>query len=81
MSKPQDHSAADRIRSIENLNEVIENRTFDLQACSTVPQATAVPRDPKPENLPLGIKNLSEYINKFKYSLKKFLQVGSLYFR
>jgi hypothetical protein len=30
-------------------------------------------------NLTHSIKNLSEYINKFKYSLKKFLQVGSFY--
>jgi hypothetical protein len=30
-------------------------------------------------NLPLSIKNLSEDINKFKYSLKQFLQVGSFY--
>jgi hypothetical protein len=30
-------------------------------------------------NLPLSIKKLSEDINKFKYSLKKFLQVGSFY--
>jgi hypothetical protein len=30
-------------------------------------------------NLPLSIKNLSEDINKFKYSLKKFLQVGSFH--
>jgi hypothetical protein len=30
-------------------------------------------------NLPHSIKNLSEDINKFKYSLKKFLQVGSFY--
>jgi hypothetical protein len=30
-------------------------------------------------NLPHSIKHMSEDINKFKYSLKKFLQVGSLY--
>jgi hypothetical protein len=30
-------------------------------------------------NLPLSIKNLSEDICKFKFSLKKFLQVGSFY--
>jgi hypothetical protein len=30
-------------------------------------------------NLPLSIKNLSDYDNKFKYSLKQFLQVGSFY--
>jgi hypothetical protein len=30
-------------------------------------------------NLPHSIKNLSEDINKFKYSLKIFLQVGSFY--
>jgi hypothetical protein len=30
-------------------------------------------------NLPLSIKNLSEDINKFKYSHKTFIQVGSFY--
>jgi hypothetical protein len=31
------------------------------------------------KNLPQSIKNLSQDLNKFKYSLKKFLQVGSFY--
>jgi hypothetical protein len=33
------HSAAGRIRSIENSNDLIGNRTRDLPACSTVPSA------------------------------------------
>jgi hypothetical protein len=31
------------------------------------------------KNLPNSIKNLSQDLNKFKYSLKRFLQVGSFY--
>jgi hypothetical protein len=37
---PQGHSAAGRIRSIEESNDLIGNRTRDLPACSIVPQPT-----------------------------------------
>jgi hypothetical protein len=45
LSRPQGHSAAGRIRSIEKSND-IGNRTRDLPACSIVPQPTALPRAP-----------------------------------
>jgi predicted RNA binding protein YcfA (HicA-like mRNA interferase family) len=45
-SRPQGHSAAGRIRSIEKSNDVIRNRTRDLPACSTVPQPNMLPRAP-----------------------------------
>jgi hypothetical protein len=35
------------LMSIEKSNDLIENRTFDLPACSTVPQATTLPRAPE----------------------------------
>jgi hypothetical protein len=41
-SRPQGHSAAGRIRSIEKSNDLIGNRTRDLPACSIVPQPTTL---------------------------------------
>jgi hypothetical protein len=35
-----------RFRSIEESNDLIENRTRDLQACSLVPQPNTLPRAP-----------------------------------
>ena len=37
-------SPCGRIRSMKNSNDIIENRTHDLSACSAVPQPTAPPR-------------------------------------
>jgi hypothetical protein len=45
MSRPQGHSAAGRIRSIEKFH-LIGTRTRDLPACSIVPQPTMLPRAP-----------------------------------
>jgi hypothetical protein len=45
-SRPQGHSAAARITSIEKANDLIGNRTRDLQACNTVLQQTTLPRVP-----------------------------------
>jgi hypothetical protein len=36
LSRPQDHSAAGRIRLIEKSNDLIGNRTRDLPACNVV---------------------------------------------
>jgi hypothetical protein len=36
--RPQGHSVAGRIMSMENSNDTIENRSRDLPVCSTVPQ-------------------------------------------
>jgi hypothetical protein len=44
--RPQGHSAAGRIRSIEKSNHLIGNRTRDLPACSIVPQPTTLPCAP-----------------------------------
>ena len=38
VSRPQDHSAAGMIMSINNSNDAIENRTRALPACSAVPR-------------------------------------------
>jgi hypothetical protein len=38
LNRPQDHSAAGRIRSTEISNALTENRTCDLPACSIAPQ-------------------------------------------
>jgi hypothetical protein len=46
LSRPQGHSAAGRVRSIEKSND-IENRTRDVPACSIVPQPTTLPRAPE----------------------------------
>jgi hypothetical protein len=45
-SRPQDHSAAGRIRPTEKSNDLIGNRTRDLPACSIVPQPTTLPLAP-----------------------------------
>jgi hypothetical protein len=46
MSRPQGHSAAGRIRSIEKSNDLIGNRTHGLLALSIVTQPTTLPRAP-----------------------------------
>jgi hypothetical protein len=45
LSRPQGHSAAGRIRSIEKIH-LIGTRTRDLLVCSIVPQPTTLPRAP-----------------------------------
>jgi hypothetical protein len=42
LSRPQGHSTAGRIRSIEKKIHLIETRTRDLPACSIVPQPTTL---------------------------------------
>jgi hypothetical protein len=53
LSRPEDHSAAGRVRSIEKSNILIGNRIRDLPACSIVPQPTTLPRAP----YKIGLKN------------------------
>jgi len=45
-NQPQDHSVARRIKSLKNLSDPIGNQTFDLLACSTVPQPAVLPHTP-----------------------------------
>ena len=47
LSRPQGHSATERIKSIKNFNDPIGNRNRDLPACSAVPQPTAPRRAPR----------------------------------
>jgi len=47
--RPQGHSAAGRIMSMKNPNDIIGNRTRDLPTCSAVPQPTTLPRAPVSE--------------------------------
>jgi hypothetical protein len=46
LSRPQGHSAAGRIRSIEKSNDLIGIRSRNFPACSIVPQPTTLPRAP-----------------------------------
>ena len=46
LSRPQGHSAAGRIMSMENSNDTLWNRTCGLPACTAVLQPTASPRVP-----------------------------------
>jgi hypothetical protein len=46
LSRPQGHSAAGRIRSIEKSHDLIGNRTRDLLACCIVPQPITLPSAP-----------------------------------
>ena len=41
--RPQGHSAAGKIKSIENSHDTIGNRTRDLPDCSAVTQPAATP--------------------------------------
>jgi hypothetical protein len=43
LSQPKGHSAAGRIMSMKNSNDIIGNRTRNLPACSAMPQPTAPP--------------------------------------
>jgi hypothetical protein len=43
LSRSQGHSAAGRIRSIENSNDFIGNWTGDIPACNIVPQPSTLP--------------------------------------
>ena len=45
-SRPQDHSAAPKIKSMKNPNNTIGNRNHDLPAFSAVPQPTSPPQTP-----------------------------------
>jgi hypothetical protein len=44
--RPQGHSAAGRIESIEKSNDLIGNRTRHLRASSIVPRPSTLPRAP-----------------------------------
>jgi hypothetical protein len=46
LSRTQGNIAIGRIRSIEKSNDLIGNRTRDLQTCSTAPQPTMLQRAP-----------------------------------
>jgi hypothetical protein len=41
LSQPQGHSAATSIMSMKNANDINRNQTYNLPACSAVPQPTA----------------------------------------
>ena len=45
LSRLQGHSAAGRIMSMKNSNDIIGNRTRDLPSCNAVLQPTAPPRN------------------------------------
>jgi hypothetical protein len=46
LSRPQGHSVAGKIGSIEQFSDLIGNRTRDLVACSIVSEPTTLPRAP-----------------------------------
>jgi hypothetical protein len=47
LSRPQDHNATGRMKSLKNSSDFIGNRTRDLPVCCAVPQPTAPPRTPE----------------------------------
>jgi len=51
-NRPQSHSVAGKIKSMKNSNDIFENWTRNLLACSTVPQPTAPPRSWKFSTFP-----------------------------
>jgi hypothetical protein len=54
--EPRTIIQAGRIRSIEKSNDLIRNRTCELQACSIVPQPTAL---------------LGWYVSKYDYEMEE----------
>jgi hypothetical protein len=65
---------------IHNIN-TIQNLELQYPTCKLTKVQKGVPHTGIRifNNLPHSIKKLSQDLNKFKYSLKKFLQVGSFY--
>jgi hypothetical protein len=47
LSRPHGHSAAGRVRSIEESNDLIGIQTNDLQACSIMREPTMLSRAPR----------------------------------
>jgi hypothetical protein len=60
-------SAAERIRSIENSSCLIDNRTRDSPAYSSVPQPTTLPREPKFQRKSSRFIDLRELFNTFLF--------------
>jgi hypothetical protein len=54
---------AGRIRSIEKSNDLIENRTRDLPACSVVPEPTTLPRAPSKKWSPYFLMGSEDSLN------------------
>jgi hypothetical protein len=59
---PQGHSAAERIESIGKSKDHIGNRTRNLPACSTVPQAPTLPRAPRTARSVTNVRLASESV-------------------
>jgi hypothetical protein len=55
LSRPQGHSATERIMSMKSCSDTIGNRTRDLPVCSAVSQPTAPPQWLFPSPLPLSL--------------------------
>jgi hypothetical protein len=77
LSRPQGHSAAGSIRSIEKSNDLIGIRTDELPACSIVSQSTSLPRAPLPKLL---TKIFSKLLFWAYFSLYSLLNSFTFYF-
>jgi hypothetical protein len=66
-SRPQGHSVAGRIRSIEKSNDLIGNRTRDLLACSIVPQPTTRCHQPVLINKSVHTQLRRSYLVRYKW--------------
>ena len=65
LSRPQGHSAIERIMSMKNSIDNIGNRTRDLPTCSAVQEPTALPRAPMYSVYKDKLQNCS--CNQFEY--------------
>jgi hypothetical protein len=81
LSRPQGHSAAGRIKSIEKSNDLIGNRTGDLPACSIVPQPTTLPRAPYPASNARVIVNeeLESAWNELVLTCLRYFQLSRIF--
>jgi hypothetical protein len=73
LSRPQGHSVAGRIRSIEKSSDLIETRTRDLPACFIVPQPSTIPRAPYLE--------FKQVILPYKYCISGYYQSSCFYLK
>jgi hypothetical protein len=77
LSRPQDHSAAERIKSIKNYDDANGNWSFDLPVCSAMPQPLRhrVPRLLSGRNVIWCMSRIYVYFHNQKQIFIKLLQL------
>ena len=71
------HSAVERIKSMKNLKDLIENQTHDLPPCRVVPQSTALSCTPPPPLFSVANTKMSQVEEYRRLDVKSGLPRGS----